>query len=67
MKELIEKDGLVRIIPMTEMIVTMKTKVIKLINKGKFTLMLRGSPEFPGCSFSKKAMDVLSKYPKIID
>ena len=52
---------------MTEIEVPIKTKIEKLLSKGRVMLMLRGVPSFPLCKGSKRIMDVLSKYniPKL--
>lgn len=55
-------------IPTTEIMLPLREKIIRIINKGVFMVFMRGRPTYPSCPKSKQLMDLFRQhYPWFFD
>jgi len=61
-EQLASEKQLTSKVPQSEIIVTLKDKINKLLNQAPVMVFIKGSPEAPQCGFSKRLVDVLERY-----
>jgi Grx4 family monothiol glutaredoxin len=62
LEELIAKKELTTKIPASEITVTIKDKIHKLLNQAPVMVFMKGTAEAPNCGFSKRLVDILDRY-----
>ena len=59
MREKEKNGGLAQIIPSTEIQINFSDKISQLVNKGRFMVFIRGTPERPACSATRKILGLI--------
>lgn len=56
MRDKEKNGGLAQIIPSTEIQINFQDKISQLVNKGRFMVFIRGTPEKPACAATRKIL-----------